>query len=96
MTESDRGLSPFLGGPRARVPQIFLLVIHVFLEIALVWLAIVYWRIAQRLPFEAWQIWVFGTGIAFCFLAFAWRTFVIARDLLRATGSGRDSADIND
>ena len=96
MTESDPGLSPFLGGPRARVPQIFLLVLHLVLEIALVWLAIVYWRIAQRLPFEAWQIWVFGSGIGLCFVAFGWRTVVIARDLLRATRSGRDSADIND
>ena len=96
MTKNDPSFSPFLGGPRARVPQVFLLVIHVALEIALVWLAIVYWRIAQRLPFESWQIWVFGLGIGLCFLAFGWRTFVIASDLFRATRSGRDSADIND
>lgn len=96
MSDKDPGLSPYLGGTRARLPQFFLLLLHVTLEFALIWLAVVYWRITERLPFETWQKWAFASGLGLCFLAFGWRAQVIARDLLRARRSGRESPDSDD
>lgn len=77
-------LSPYLGGPGARVAQTVLFAVHVALEIALLALAVAFIRVQGRLPIEDWHRALFLVVLGLSLVAFGWRGVVIGRDLLAA------------
>ena len=81
---SPERISPYLGGPRARVAQVFLLILHLALIVAIVWMSILFARLQGQFLFETWQKIVFWGLVAICFVGFSWRTFRIIQDLLAA------------
>ena len=81
---SPERISPYLGGPRARLPQIFLLILHLALIGAIIWMAILLSRLQGQFLFETWQKIVFWGLVVICFLGFSWRTIRISQDLLAA------------
>jgi hypothetical protein len=81
---SPERISPYLGGPRARLPQFLLLLLHIALIVAIVWMAILFARLQEQYLFETWQIIVFWGLVIICLAGFTWRAIRIARDLLAA------------
>ena len=89
-------ISPYLGGPRARLPQIFLLVLHLTLIVAIVWMALLFSRLQRHYYFEPWQNIVFWGLVIICFVGFSWRSYRIARDLLSALKAHREPPAASD
>lgn len=87
-------LSPYLGGPGARWAQAVLFLLHLALEVSLVFLGVAFLRIQARLPIEGWHRGLFGAILGFSLVAFGWRAARIGRDLWTAWRSrpGRGSS----
>jgi hypothetical protein len=95
MNPPDR-ISPYLGGPRARLPQILLFILHIALIVAIIWMAVLFARLQERFLFEPWQIIVFWGLVVICFLGFTWRAIRILRDLVAALREHRDRPPTSD
>jgi hypothetical protein len=93
---SPRRVSPYLGGPRARWPQLFLFLLHLALLVAIIWMALLFSGLQNRFYFEAWQKIIFWALVVICFLGFSWRSILIAQDLVAAFRKQEEPPDATD